>query len=225
MLLFTTFGFSVETWLWHEILVRQGRPGRNGGRFFLGSKQQSKQQITEIMVYNKTPERKNGPFLLGGFSTSLPFLWVEIFHPRHSGGCRKAAFARGFGRWIAMDFGSGRGADCCDARAPGLSHLFCRFRRAASGWAEFTTNSHSDDPISNVFGSIFEDMDLHWYFLHLFASISFFKFPLLNHMQKYRNTGPNCSRKIVVFSAWKIPVEGTAISESLPRCFRVQRYF
>ena len=104
-----------------------------------------------------------------------------------------------------MDFGSGRGADCCDARAPGLSHLFCRFRRAASGWAEFTTNSHSDDPISNVFGSIFEDMDLHWYFLHLFASISFFKFPLLNHMQKYRNTGPNCSRKIVVFFGVKDP--------------------
>lgn len=43
-----------------------GPTGPKLGEIFFWERTMSKQQITEIMVYNKTPERKNWPFLLGG---------------------------------------------------------------------------------------------------------------------------------------------------------------
>lgn len=188
-----------------------------------GGQTMSKQQITEIMVYNKTQNWKNWPCLFGGFSSPPHFMGRNLPSKRHFSGCRIAAFARGFGGWIAMDFGSGRGADCCDARAPSLSPPFVARSKLQGDGQNLLQIAIVMIQLAIVFRSIFQDMDLHWYFLLQFCVL--FYFPLLKPHPKIPKDWPNCSRKIVVFSAWNIPAEGTAISESLPRCFRVQRYF
>lgn len=60
-----------------------GRADRaeTGGVFLLGGKPWANNKSQKSRCMYKTPERKNWPFLLGGFSTSLPILWVEIFLP------------------------------------------------------------------------------------------------------------------------------------------------
>lgn len=60
-----------------------------------------------------------------------------------------------------MDFGSGRGADCCDARA--LSDTITSQNLLQIAIVIVMIQ------LAIVFRSIFQDMDLHWYFLLQFC--------------------------------------------------------